>query len=324
MSYRGDYLEYAGARDASGFGGLSANEIELERESRMAKVERTFPRKKKLAKKKGKADAPPVALELSLPTKKSTPSNRLQDYTILLFGQPKIGKTELTSLFPDTFHMMTEPGGKALSIYQKPVTSWREFLGYNRLLKKDTRFATASLDTVDNLYQQCFDHVTNKLGIEHPSEEAYGKGWKAIRDEFTRGMTQLLALPKGIILISHDVDKEVKQRNGIVYNRIVPTLSGQGRDIVEPMVDLMLYFHYVGDRRYLQLVGDEHISAGHRLGNNFRYPDGTAIKRIPMGTTSQQGFDNLMAAFHNKLPKPREEDETTAKKKKLSFKRKKK
>lgn len=265
----------------------------------MAIVRRVKP-KGGTAPKKARTDEP-AAEELSLPTERSAPSNRIQDYSQLWFGEKKIGKTDLSAQFPDTFHMMAEPGGKAQSIFQRPVPDWKTFLGYVRLLKKDKRFRTATVDTVDMLYNKCFDHMMRKLGIDHPSDEAYGKGWSAIRQEFARGIIDLLNTGKGVILISHATEKEIKTRGGNKYNKIMPTLAGQGRDIVEGIVDLWFYFGYDGDKRVITVTGNDHISSGHRLKHNFRYPDGTAIHEIPMGDSVEEAYANLMAAFNNKL-----------------------
>src|SRR5215211_4312392 len=107
----------------------------------------------------------PTTPELALPVAPSTPSDRFQDYSTLLFGEKKIGKTSLAAKLPKTFFMMTEPGGKALSIHQAPVTSWKEYLGYVKLLKRDGgRFDTVCVDTIDLLYKLAEAHATQKLG----------------------------------------------------------------------------------------------------------------------------------------------------------------
>lgn len=265
------------------------------------------------------------ALDLSLPTERSVPSTRLQDYTILLFGEKKIGKTDLTAQFPETFHGMTEPGGKAQTIFQRAINNWREFIGYVRLLEKDKKFRTVSIDTADILYGHCFDFVAQREGFVHPSDEAYGKGWKAIRDEFHKWVLRLINTGKGVIFVSHATEKEVKMRGGDTYDRIQPTLGGQARDILEGMVDLWFYYGYDGDRRVLTIQGSDHIGAGHRLKHNFQYPDGTPIAEIDMGASAEEGYQNLVAAFANKLPAPARrgnEEGASIKKKKLSLKRK--
>lgn len=251
--------------------------------------------------------------DLVLPTARSTVSNRLRDFSILLFGEKKIGKTDLTAQFPDTIHLMTEPGGKAQAIYQVSVRTWHNYLTYIKLLKTDRRFPTVSVDTIDLLYQRCFEYMMRKLGIDHPSDESYGKGWNAIRQEFTRGIADLLSLDKGVILVSHATEKEIKTRGGGTYDKIMPTLAGQGRDIVEGMVDLWFYYGYSGDDRVLTITGNDHIGAGHRLKANFRYPDGSPIHEVPMGHSAEEAYANLITAFNNKLPGTSHEEPTKAK-----------
>jgi hypothetical protein len=259
--------------------------------------------------------APAMTSDLSLPTTRSAVSTRIQDFTILLFGEKKIGKTDLTAQFDDTFHLMTEPGGKAQTIFQRPVNNWREFQGYVKLLEKDRRFRTVTVDTADVLYTQCMAYATQKLGIDHPSEEAYGKGWAAVREEFTRWILRLIGTGKGVIFISHATEKEIKMRGGEKYDRISPTMAGQARDILEGIVDIWAYYGYDGSRRILTIQGSDHIGAGHRLKNNFRTPAGDPIVEIDMGASAEEGYANLIAAFNNTYSprKAKADDETPAK-----------
>lgn len=251
-------------------------------------------------KKKG---SPEVSekLELTLPTALSEPMENLGDYSILLFGAKKIGKTNLAAMFPDNFMMMTEPGGKALRLYQRPVTTWAEFQGYVKLLERDKRFKTQTVDIVDLLAKLAEKHACRRLGIDHPSEEDWGKGWAAVRDEFTTWMQRLLNNGKGTILISHATEREVKQRKGGSYHVISPTLSGQARDILEGMVDIFAYFDYEDDRRVLTIRGSENIAAGNRLRTHFRW-NGIDVPQIDMGTSAEEGYKNLVDCFNNKYP----------------------
>lgn len=263
------------------------------------------------AKKRDRTAPAESTPELSLPDKPSTPMERFQSYSTLLFGEKKIGKTSLIAQFPKTFFLMTEPGGKALSINQRPVTSWKEFTGYVRLLKRDGgRFDTVCVDTIDLAYKLAEKYALQKLGIDHASEGEWGRGWSAVRDAFTPPIQELLSMGKGVVFISHMVEREVKRRDGSKYDRIQPTLSGQGRDVVEGMVDIWCYYHYDGDKRLLQIKGDDHVGAGHRLqDDHFRWK-GKEVKMISMGTSPAQAYTNVMDCFANKYD-PREvaEDE---------------
>src|SRR3990167_9705344 len=149
--------------------------------------------------------------ELSLPNEVSEPSNDISEYSILLYGREKIGKTTFAAQFPDAFFLLFEPGGKALSIYRREVLNWKDFLGYIKLLKEDDRFKTIVIDTVDLCYKACYDHIMEERGIDHPSEEDWGMAWNLIKDEFTRAMATIQKLGRGVILISHAQEKELKK-----------------------------------------------------------------------------------------------------------------
>jgi hypothetical protein len=274
------------------------------REARMAVVKKTVPRL--ASDKKPLSVAAPVASKFALPTAPSTPSSSIGDYSMLLFGDKKVGKTTLASLFPAAYFLMTEPGAKALSVYQTPVTEWSTFQSAIRALTHDTRFRTVVVDTVDLAFKQCERAVCRRMGIDHPSEEDWGKGWAGVRDEFTTTMQQLLLLDKGIIFISHATEREISTRSGQRYDRIQPTMPNQARDIIEGLVDIWAYYTYMGRERVLIIRGDEHISAGHRLQDNFRAPDGRELTHVHMGTSPRQGYTNLMAAFANTYRPPQD------------------
>jgi hypothetical protein len=252
-----------------------------------------------------------------LPAKKSIPSDSLQDYSILIYGKKKIGKSTLASQFENTIFLMCEPGGKALSVYQVSVKNWQDFEGYIDLAIKDKRFRTIVIDTSDYAYEYCLEYVCEKLVIDHPSDEAYGKGWKAVRKEFTRVINKLLHSGKGVIFISHSKDEEIKTRRNSSYHKVTSSMPGQARDVLEGLIDIWVNYDYDGKRRYLIIQGNDEIDAGHRLKNHFQYSDGQRIEKINMGTNETQAYKNFIAAFNNHV----EKGEKT-KKKKLVLKKK--
>jgi hypothetical protein len=271
---------------------------------------------KKLGTVKRKAEVEEDRPSLSLPTERTEPCGSLEDYSILLYGAKKIGKTTLSSMFDKAFFMLCEPGGKALSIFSRNVRSWLEFKGYVNLLLKDKKFANVIVDTADYMYEMCMDYVCKKMVIDHPSDEAWGKGWKAVKKELNTEITKLLQSGKGVILISHAREEEIKKRGGDTFNRTSSTLSGQAKELLEGVVDIWGYYTYEGNQRVLYVNGDDYIDAGHRLEGRFLYPDGTPIRKIPMGKSKEEAYKNFVLAFENKLPKL-----ATPAKKKLVLKR---
>ena len=256
-------------------------------------------------KKKPGTDKSPVTkrnrpVDYSLPTEKSTPKTSIGDYIILLFGEKKIGKTMLSAQFPDALHAMWEPGGKALEIYQSEFADWATFKKAVTEIRKDKRFKTVVIDTVDLAFKAADAYACSKLAIEDAADEEWGKGWRAIRKEFERQIHRLISAGKGVLFISHAMEREIKTRRGSSSHKVISTMPRQAAEIIEGLVDIWAYFSYDGEERVLVVGGDEDISAGHRLDGRFMW-NGNPVRKIPMGSSAEQGYKNFVDAFNNEL-----------------------
>jgi len=228
---------------------------------------------------------------IKLPAKKSVIEKDLFKYVTLIYGREKIGKTSLAAQFPDAVFLMFEPGAKSLEIYRIDINSWTDFLDALKLLKESDRFKTVVIDTVDLAFKYCADYICKKLCITHPADEDWGKAYGLIRDEFAKQLSILSKLDRGLILISHSEDREIKRIKGEL-NQSRPTLATQGRRVVEPMVDIFGYYSYDDNQRYLQIRGSEEVSAGCRLTSNF-----VGVDKIEMGRSAEEAFKNFISAF---------------------------
>lgn len=238
---------------------------------------------------------------LTLPKELSKPSDNIWDFGILIHGEKKIGKTGLASEIERNFMMMAEPGAKSFTVYQKPVLTWDAYKSYIKLLEKDKFFKVVTVDPIDFIYKSCVKYVCQKNGMDHPSDEGYGKGWSLVSDEFLEWTKRLLACKKGVILISHSAYKEIKTRRGDEYSKILPTLPGGAWGVLEGMIDFWGHMYYDGSKRVMQIIGDEHVGAGHNIEGHFLYKDGTPIKKIPMGNNKKEAYGNFIKAFNNEL-----------------------
>lgn len=268
----------------------------------MAVVKKVRPAPAKSVKKKAK-DLAPATPAFTLATEKTVPSDVLQDYSILLFGAKKIGKTTLASMFDDAYFLTTEPGTKSLEVFESPINSWPEFKQAIRALRKDKRFRTVVVDTIDLAYRFCDAYVCHKLGIENVADADWGKGWGEARKEFELTIRDLMSLGKGVVLISHSTEKEITRRGGSKYDRIQPTMPNIAREVCEATVDIWAHYDYDDGRRVLTIRGDESLTAGHRLQTRFQWK-GRPVEQIDMGTTKEEGYANFLAAFRNKYPIP--------------------
>lgn len=276
----------------------------------MAKVRKVSGRKKvaKKAVKRSpgrKTRTKETTSELVLPTEESEPERDMYDFSTLLWGERKIGKTSLMSQFPDMTMIMTEPGDKALKRRSVQVKNWVDMKAAVKQLEADDRSANpvhhaVSIDTADIAYQLCFAYVCMKEGFDYPPDNDFGKGWGAISKEWSEFLRRLLRMDKGVFLISHAKVTTLTRRDGTKYDTLGPTLSGQAMGVLEGLVDTIAYYGFDGDERKLVIRGNEYINAGTRIDELFKTADGRIVRSIPMGSSKEESYKNWLLAFSNK------------------------
>lgn len=208
---------------------------------------------------------------MPLPTAKTPPTLEIQSAKVLLAGPPKIGKTTLSAnIDPDkTLILATEPGHGAIEAFVHPVNSWMEFREVGaELAAGDHDFTTVVIDTVDELYKLCQAQVMSDIGISHPSDLEYGKGYGLVGDEFRLRVGKLCALGLGVWFISHTEEREIKQKVGTITKQ-VPSLSGKTGKWLSGFVDFIFFATSeqteAGDVRLLRTQATENFEAGGRV-----------------------------------------------------------
>lgn len=237
-----------------------------------------------------------------LPSEPKVASDDIGQYTFLLYGVPKIGKTTVFSSWPKAIFFCTEPGTKGLEIFEYNSTNggiydWNVFRkGVDLLCSNRGKFQTVVIDTVDRAYDMCRDWVCKELGIEYPGEDEGGKqdrgiSWNKVKTEFLTQIHRISQSGHGLCLTSHSKENIIKSRGGEQFSKIIPSMSGQARSVIEAIVDYFFYAEYVKDARILMCGGDETIWAGARSSkDNKNFP-----RFIPM---VQEGtYDLILAAF---------------------------
>jgi len=180
-------------------------------------------------------------MTVCLPANKSTPTTDLSTKTTLIYGPPKIGKSSFAARFPDALFFECEPGLGELSVYKVPTYSWADLLEACKLVAAGNhQFKTVVIDTVDNAFKFCTDHVNAKHNVEYEGDLDHGKGWAFVKNEWHRVLTRLASLPVGLVLISHATDKQIETRTG-KYSKTQPSLPDRARHVVLGLVDMILY-----------------------------------------------------------------------------------
>ena len=210
-------------------------------------------------------------------------SRNLQGYSVLFYGEPKTGKTTVSSHFPGALLCAFEKGYNALAgVYAQPIQSWGDFKKVINQLKQPAiaeKFQTIVVDTGDIAYEYCAKYVcaresTAEKTYETLGDMPYGKGYALAQAEYDEQFRKILQLNYGLVIISHSKDKTFKDETGKEYNQIIPTLDTRAAQICERTCDLIGYVRAVdtenGQQTRVFLRGTPRYVAGSR----FRYtPD---------------------------------------------------
>lgn len=205
-------------------------------------------------------------------------SRDLRGYSVLLYGEPKSGKTTTASKFPGALVLAFEKGYNAIpGIMAKPMNSWGDFRKTLSELRDEAvkqRFQTVVIDTADIAYQYCEKYICNRESdathsYETISDIPFGKGFKMAQLEFDECIRKILQMDYGLVLISHAQDKSFKDEQGVEYNLIIPTLENKARLVCERTCDIIGYSRIIdteeGAKTKLFLRGTPRFVAGSRF-----------------------------------------------------------
>lgn len=216
--------------------------------------------------------------------KPTTISRDLKGKFILLYGEPKSGKTSMASLFPRNLLLATEVGYHALpNIYAQDIDSWATFKTVLRQLKDDqvkAQFDTITIDTISLLSDLCEKFICSREGIKTLGDIPYGGGYALFTKEMNETLRELSLLGYGIVFICHSergVRKHPVTGDDIEFVR--PALNKRTYAIVNRLVDIIGYIDVKFDGedksvRTLQTRETPYVFAGSRfrfLAPNFPF-----------------------------------------------------
>jgi len=184
-------------------------------------------------------------LDISLPKNPVLQGASMQEMIWIIFGPPGIGKSSFVNQCPDVLFLSTDTGLRFLNVLKQDITSWFQFKKIIKTLQLDPpkRYKAIAIDTIDPLFLMCKQYVCVKRGIEHQSDEPYGKAYELTNTEFTIEMLKLTKLPYGLFFLSHakvDTGGGRSTKTAIT----VPSLAGQAYKILAPMVDITAYYGF--------------------------------------------------------------------------------
>jgi len=234
-------------------------------------------------------------------------SRDLKGYSILLYGDPKTGKTTISSRFPNSLLLAFEKGYSALpGVLAAPLDSWTDMLRVAKQLETDearAKYDTLVLDTADLAYDSVESYICSLHGVDSIGDIPYGKGYQEASKEFDKILQRLRKLGYGIVLISHAQDRTITDEQGKEFQRITPTLANTPRKIVNRFVDIIGYARIIRvtgseegtmeEKTYLYMRATIRFEAGSRFPYTPRYIEFT--------------YDNLVDAIVNAIEQQEQE-----------------
>lgn len=198
------------------------------------------------------------------------------DYLSIWYGPPKIGKSTLLAQVEGAYFLCTEPGYRHLKIRKSRIKNWKDFVSFIKYMGKHSKKAATVkmwvIDPVDKLAKYCMQYVCGRDKVAHPTDQEWGKGWEAFRDEFTYWLLRLGALGKGIAVISHIKVREVEVE-GMMRDKECPAMPKTCYTVCNDLADITVRIGYTKKKkrgkkrkRCLFTEGTIDMEAGNRLG----------------------------------------------------------
>lgn len=243
-----------------------------------------------------------------MPTEKTSSRGVLEDKTVVIYGDSGIGKSTFASEWAGGDMFFFDVAGELndLDVYKSgmngtpAITDWTSFrlwcASYAKAQEGTPQFKGAVIDTGDVLGMFCAQFVAKQLGIVHHSDAQWGKGWDMLKREWGSHLAKLMALPGGLLVVSHAKEKTIKRRRE-EYSRFIPTLTGGVGELTVNAADLVLFIDWAEDTddangpRVICTKPDKHFEAKER-GQAPRLP---AEIEWPVG---RSGYDVLREAWY--------------------------
>lgn len=106
-------------------------------------------------------------------------SRDLKGKYMLIYSEPKAGKTSLAVQFPKTLLLAFEKGYNALAnVFAQDIPNWRTMKEVLRELKKEEvkqRFDTVIFDTASIAWEKCVEYICIQNSVSDLGEIAWGE-----------------------------------------------------------------------------------------------------------------------------------------------------
>jgi hypothetical protein len=176
--------------------------------------------------------------------KPSVISRDLKGKYVLVYSQPKVGKTSFAASFPRNLLLAFEKGYNAIGgVLAADINKWSDVkLILRQLEKPEARamYDTVTIDTVSIAWDLCEQFICAQAGVQKINEIPWGQGYTQLTQEFESFLRKITMLGYGLVLITHvDVRRETVNDNEVEF--FAPSLNKRCYPICNKIVDIIGY-----------------------------------------------------------------------------------
>ena len=174
-------------------------------------------------------------------------SRDLKGKFLLIYGQPKTGKSTFGSQLPRALFLNFEQGTNALAgIRGVPILRWtdaKKVLTQLRKPQAKEMYDSIVVDTATIAWQLCEKYICQRENADSIRDVPWGQGWTMLKNEFSEFWREITMLGFGILFIAHSKDKQTEMRteDGEAITAVCPDLPNQCYTIINSIVDIIGY-----------------------------------------------------------------------------------
>ena len=201
-------------------------------------------------------------------------SRDLKGKYVLIYSQPKVGKTSLACQFPKNLLLAFEKGYNAIGgVKAVDINKWSDLKLVLRQLEKPeakAMYDTITIDTVGIAWDSCEQYICAQNGVQKISDIPWGGGYSSCKKEFESCLRKITQLGYGLVIIAH-VEKRIEKRADDSEIEILgPAIPKRAYEIVNQLVDIIGYIDVTWDEegnseRWLYTRKTPTVMAGSRF-----------------------------------------------------------
>lgn len=210
----------------------------------------------------------PTASPIVLPDAKR-PATQIDPGILVIYGQSKVGKTEILTQLDDCLIIDTEGGTKSREALSIEAENLNDLIKILKELKKPEnvgKYKYIAIDTLDNVCDWYERHVAKSYGEKNIGDIAYGAGYGAHRNYILDFMKSLRKVNQRIILTGHR-KKAIIGDTSIEVQTTSLDLMGKLKNIVSAEADAIGYVFRRDKKLMISFETSDELEVGSRCNH---------------------------------------------------------